>query len=99
MCLHRKWFSNYQSIDDGIVFMGNDFSCKNVGFGSIHIKIHDVSVRTSTDVRHVPELINNFISLGVLDYAGYRCTTRGGVLKVSKGILKVMKEKRIRNLY
>jgi hypothetical protein len=99
MCLHRNWFSTYQSIDDGVVFMGNDFSCKIVGVGSIWIKMHDGSVTTLIDVRHVPELINNLISLGVLYSVGYKCTTQGGVLKVSKDILVVMKAKRIRNLY
>jgi hypothetical protein len=79
--------------------MGNDFSCKIFGVGSVWIKMHDGSVRTLTYVRHVPELRKNLISLGVLDYVGYKCTTQGGVLKVSKVILVVMKEKRIRNLY
>jgi hypothetical protein len=89
MCLHRNWFSTYQSIDDGVVFMGNIFSCKIVGIGTVQIKMHDGSVR----------IRKKLISLGVLDSVGYRCTTQGGVLKVSKGILVVMKEKRIRNLY
>jgi hypothetical protein len=31
MCLHRHWFITYQSIYDGIVYMGNDISCKVVG--------------------------------------------------------------------
>jgi hypothetical protein len=52
-----------------------------------------VSLVTLTDVIHLPELRNNFISLGVLYYASYKCTNQGGVLKVSKGILVVMKEK------
>jgi hypothetical protein len=99
MCLHRNWFSTYQSIDGGVVFMGNDFSCKIVGVGSVWIKMHDGSVRTLTDVRNVPKLRKNLISLGVLDSDGYKCTTQGGVLKVSKGILVVMKGKRIENLY
>jgi hypothetical protein len=99
MCLHRNWFSTYQSIDDGVVFMGNDLSCKIVGFGSIQIKMHDGSVRTLTYVIHVPKLRNNLIFLGVLDFVRYKCTSQGGVLKVSKGILVVMKEKRIRKLY
>ena len=55
-------------------------------------------VRTLKYLRHVPELRKNLISLGVLYSVGYRCTTQGGVLKVSKGILVVMKEKRIENL-
>jgi hypothetical protein len=99
MCLHRNWFSTYQSIDDGVVFMGNDFSCKIVGVGSVRIRMHDGSVRTLIYVRHVLELRKNLISLGVLDSTGYNCTSQGGVLKVSKGILVVMKEKRIGNLY
>jgi Fe-S cluster assembly iron-binding protein IscA len=49
--------------------------------------------------RHVPELRKNLIYLGVLDYGGYKCTIQGGVMKVYKGILLVMKAKRIENLY
>jgi hypothetical protein len=56
MCLHRHWFFSYQSIDDIIVYMGNDISYKIVGIGSIQIKMYDGSVKTLTDVRHVPEL-------------------------------------------
>jgi hypothetical protein len=99
MCLHRNWFSTYQSIDDGVVFMGNDFSCKIVGVGNIRIKMHDGSIIKLTDVRHVPKLRNKLISLGVQYFVGYRCIAQGGVLKVSKGILLVMKENRIGNLY
>jgi hypothetical protein len=61
--------------------------------------MYDGTVRMLTDVRHVPELRKNLISLGVLDSGGYKCTVQGGVLKVSKGILVVMKAKRIENLY
>jgi hypothetical protein len=99
MCLHKHWFSTYQPIDDGVVFMGNDISCKIVGIGSIRIKMYDGSIRTLTDVRHVPELRKNLISLGVLDSTGYKCTIQGGVMKVFKGILQVMKANKIRNLY
>jgi hypothetical protein len=35
MCLHKHWFITYQSINDGIVYMGNDISCKVVGISSI----------------------------------------------------------------
>jgi hypothetical protein len=84
MCLHRNWFSTYQYIDDGVVFMGNYFSCKIVGVGSIQIKMYDGTIRTLTYVRHVPGLRKKLISLGVLYFVGYKCTTQDGVLKVSK---------------
>ena len=99
MCLHRNWLWTYQSIDDGVFSMGNDFSCKIVGVDRVRIKMHDGYVRTSKNVRHVPELRNNLISFIFIYSVGYMCVVQGGVLKVSKGILVVMKEKRIENLY
>jgi len=41
------------------------------------------------------ELRKNLISLGVLDFTSYKCTTQDGVMKVSKGILVVMEENMI----
>jgi hypothetical protein len=79
--------------------MGNDISCKIVGIGRIKINMFDGIVRTLMDVRHVPELKRNLISLGVLDSGGYMITGQGGALKVCKGILVVMKATNIGNLY
>jgi hypothetical protein len=61
--------------------------------------MHDGPIRTLTDVRDVPKLRKNLIYLGVLYFVGYKCTTQSGVLKVSKGILVVIKEKRITKFY
>ena len=47
--------------------MGNDAPCKIVGIGSVKIKMYDGVVRTLTEVRHVPELKKNLISLSILD--------------------------------
>jgi hypothetical protein len=99
MCLHKNWFSTYQSIDVGIVFIGNNFSCKIVGVGSIQIKMDDLIVITLKYVRNVPKLRKKLISLGVIYNVGYKCTTQGGVLNVSKGILVVMKVRRKEKLY
>ena len=52
----------YQSVDDGIVYMGNNVTCKTVGIGSMRIKMYDGIVRTLTDVRHVLELRKKLIS-------------------------------------
>ena len=70
MCLHRNWFHTYQSVDDSMVYMGNNVTCKTVGIGSIRIKMYDGIVRTLIDVRHEPELRKKLISMGVLDNAG-----------------------------
>ncbi|XP_071689077.1 uncharacterized protein [Rutidosis leptorrhynchoides] len=71
--------------------------------------MYDGTVRTLTDVRHVPELRKNLISLGTLDSIGCNYRARGGVivkakhyhgvLIVSKGALVVMKGERCNGLY
>ena len=56
-------------------------------------------MRTLTDVRHVPQLKKNLISLGVLDLKGFKYTCKGGSLRVSKGALVVMKGSKKTSLY
>ena len=79
--------------------MGNDISSKVVGIGSIRIKMFDGTVKIPTDVRHVPDIKKSLISLGFLDRGGYKTIVQGGVMKVCKGILLVMKAKNIGNLF
>ena len=31
MCIHKEWFKYYKSINDGVVYMGNDVSRNVVG--------------------------------------------------------------------
>ncbi|KAG8477522.1 hypothetical protein CXB51_031082 [Gossypium anomalum] len=64
------------------------------GVGTIKVKMFDGVVRTLSDVRHVPELKRNLISLSTLDSKGYRYTAESGVLNISKGSLVVMKGQR-----
>ena len=57
----------FESVDGGNVTMGNNTTCKVVGAGSVKMKMFDGMVRTLTDVRYVPSLKKNLISLGTLD--------------------------------
>ena len=93
MCPTRDWFVDYQSVDRGFVFLGNNMSYKVVGVGTVRIKIYDSVVRTLTDVRHVPDLRKSLISLGTLDSQGYKYSAEGGVLSVSKDAHVVIKGK------
>ena len=67
MCSRRSWFSTYQVIDDGTFLMGNNVSCKTGEIGSIKIKMSNGIVIMLTEVRYVPKLKNNSMSLVVLD--------------------------------
>ena len=91
---HKDWFASYQTVNDGIVILGDNHSCKTVGVGSVKIKMFDGVIRTLTYVRHVPELKKYLISLGVLDSCGHNFTGLSGILKVYKGALVVMKAQR-----
>ena len=50
-------------------------------------------------VRHVPELKQNLISLGVLDESGYVCKTENGKMKISRGSYVAMKGIKRNGLY
>ena len=52
MCIHKEWFKEYKSINDGVVYMGNDVTCNIVGIGSIQLQMFDGTTRILTDVRH-----------------------------------------------
>ncbi|KAE8732640.1 hypothetical protein F3Y22_tig00001818pilonHSYRG00042 [Hibiscus syriacus] len=67
--------------------------------GSIRLKNQDISTRVLTDVRYMPSLKKNLISLGALESKGSVVTMRDGVLKVTYGTLVMMKGIRKNNLY
>ena len=80
--------------------LGNDASCRVVGMGNIRVKMFDGVIGKLYDVRHVPDLRKNLISLGTLDCNGFNYKYTNGVMKVSKGVLTVMKgQKLARNIY
>jgi hypothetical protein len=95
----RDWLTTYESVNCGTVLMGNDVACQIVGIGTIRIKMHDKIVRTLTNVRHIPDLKKNLISLGTLDSLGYKYSDEGEVIRVSNGSLVVMEGNKVDDLY
>ena len=80
--------------------MGNDACCQFIGISTIKIKVCDGVVRTLSDVRHVPDVRKNLIFWGTLDSNGHGCKSEGGVLKVIKGVVVVMKGQKVEeNIY
>jgi len=82
------------------VFMGNGHALEVIGVGIVKIKMYDGIVRIIQEVRHVKDLKKNLLSVGQLDNLGCKIHTEGGILKVVRGNLVVMKaEKIMANLY
>ncbi|KAG8483273.1 hypothetical protein CXB51_022363 [Gossypium anomalum] len=99
MCPNREWFSTYSSVEGGVVRMGNDSSSKVIGIGTVKIKMHDGTIKTLSDVRYVPDLRKNLISLSILDLKGCKINIKSSGIKVSCGALVLLKGKRIGSLY
>src|SRR5262249_19085966 len=91
MCPNRDWFSIYEKVSKGVVLLGNNAFCRVTYIGTIKIEMFDGVVRTLGNVRHVPDLKRKLISLSTFDIKGYKYTGEGGVLKISKGSLVVMR--------
>ncbi|KAJ4718647.1 Retrovirus-related Pol polyprotein from transposon TNT 1-94 [Melia azedarach] len=99
ICLRREWFTTYEQVDGGNISMANSSVCKAVGIGSIKIRTHDDKFCTLNDVRHVPLMTKNLISLSMLDNKGFSFQGEGGVLHVCKGSNVVLKGVKRSTLY
>nr|GEW42722.1 retrovirus-related Pol polyprotein from transposon TNT 1-94 [Tanacetum cinerariifolium] len=78
----------------------NDHELKIIGIGSVMVKMHDGTVRTIQDVRHVEGLKKNLLSLGQLDDLGCKVKIQNKIMKIIKGALVLMRgEKVAANLY
>jgi hypothetical protein len=99
MCPNRMWFDTFKSCNADTMLMGNDARCKAIGLGTIKVRMFDEIVKILTNVRYVPDLKKNLISLGTLDSLGYGYSAKDGVIKITKGAMVIMKGKKIGNLY
>ena len=73
--------------------------CNTIGIGNIRVRMFDGQVRILTNVRYVPNLKKNPLLLGDMEARGYKFSSADGGIKVTKGSMMILKEKRIENLY
>jgi len=71
--------------------MSDDHPCKVEGIGTIHIKMFDGMVRELKEVRYVPQLKRNLISVGALKALGHGVSVRDGVPKMTRSSMVVLK--------
>jgi len=92
-------FLVFEKLDGCYTVIGDDHQCNIEGMGTVHIKMEDGIVRELKDVRYVPQLKKNLISVGTFEALGLVVSIRDGVLKMTKGSMVVMKGVRQENLY
>ena len=71
MSPRKDWFFNLKMEHAGQVLMGNNNSCKIEGIGCIKIKLKDGSIKVLSNVRYIPDLKRNLLSLGVVSARGH----------------------------
>ncbi|GFY99053.1 hypothetical protein Acr_13g0004540 [Actinidia rufa] len=98
LCRDREVFSTYAACE-GRIWMANNTSSRVVGRGSVRFRMADGRSVTLTELRHVPNLRKNLISIGMLDAKACRFDASGGILRVSKGNKEMLWGKKIGGLY
>ncbi|KAH9669389.1 Integrase catalytic domain-containing protein [Citrus sinensis] len=84
---------------EAFVVMGNDQPCSTMGIGTIRLKMFDGMVRELKEVRFVPTLKKNLISVGALEAKGYKATIEDDTMKFTHGAMLILQGVRRHNLY
>lgn len=94
----KEFFERYVPGNLGKVYLGDDQPCDIVGKGIVKIKLNG-SVWELKDVRHIPDLRKNLISVGQLASEGYTTNFQGDNWKISKGAMTIAHGKKSGTLY
>ncbi|GFY81184.1 hypothetical protein Acr_01g0009930 [Actinidia rufa] len=98
LCRDREVFSTYAACE-GCIWMANNTASRVVGNGSVRFCIADGRSVTLTEVRHVPNLRKNLISIEMLDSKGCNFKANEGTLRVFKENKEMLWRKKTRDLY
>lgn len=79
--------------------MGNNDICKVISMGNVNLKVHDKTIRELKEVRYVPNLKRNLISLGMLDQIGLSIKVEYGELKILNRSPTIMKGAKKNGVY
>ena len=99
MTPNRSLFESFSGDHNGTVILGNNKTCDIKGIGSITIKNHDENLKILQEVRYVPDLKRNLLSIGMFDKGGYSVQIDGGNMRISKGSQTVIRGKLDNGLY
>ena len=90
----KDYFTEYHEFDGGRVMIGNNAMCRVIGIGTVKLRLQDGTLLMIKQVRHVPDLKRNLISLGMFDQIGYSIRLESGDLRVLDGSKTVLKGNR-----
>lgn len=98
MCPSIEFFIDLKE-STGTVVLGNNQICHEEGIGSVRLKMDDGSEKILSDVRFIPTVKRNLISLGTLEKKGFTFESSDGKMKIKRGSSVVMLGERQGSLY
>ncbi|GJW05230.1 retrotransposon protein, putative, ty1-copia subclass [Tanacetum coccineum] len=90
ICEKRDFLFDFKEFNGGTVLLGDNRACAIMGIGNVRVQMKDGSSFVLENVRYIPDLKRNLISLGTLDREGYTVKLQNGRVKVIKGSLMVL---------
>ncbi|KAG7597916.1 Reverse transcriptase RNA-dependent DNA polymerase [Arabidopsis suecica] len=99
MTYRREWFEDLNEDVGGSVRMGNKTVSKVKGIGSIRVRSEAGLVVLLTNVRYIPDMDRNLLSLGTFEKAGYGFKSENGVLSIMAGDNVLLTGRRCDTLY
>jgi hypothetical protein len=69
---HREWFTRYEAKPLGTVRLRDSHQCDVIGIGDVMIQFSDGSQFIVQNIRYVPELTRNLMSVRQLDDIGLK---------------------------
>ncbi|GJV77739.1 ribonuclease H-like domain-containing protein [Tanacetum coccineum] len=78
MTPRRDFLFDFKEFNGGTVLPGNNRACAIIGTGKVRVQMKDGLSFVLENVRYIPELKRNLISLGTLDREGYTVKLQNG---------------------
>nr|KYP33116.1 hypothetical protein KK1_046063 [Cajanus cajan] len=99
MCSMIDFFEALELKESGVVFLGNNKSCKVQDMGYVHLRMFDIREMLLQDVWYVLELKKNLLSISMFDGLGYSTKIKHDMMKISNNALIVTKITKRKGLF
>nr|GEX14200.1 hypothetical protein [Tanacetum cinerariifolium] len=90
MMPRRDFLFDFKEFNGGTVFLDDNRACVIMGIGKMKVQMKDGLSFVLENMRCIPNLKRNLISLGTLNREGYTVKLQNGRVKVIKGSLMVL---------
>ncbi|GJS94799.1 retrotransposon protein, putative, ty1-copia subclass [Tanacetum coccineum] len=89
MTPRRDFLFEFKEFNGGTILLGDNRACAIMGIGNVRVQMKDGSSFVLENVRYIPDLKRNLISLGTLDREGYTVKLQNGRVKAKSGEVSV----------